>query len=323
MKRLAGFAIAGGIWAGFVGLSTVSSHARPLVPPIEIPPITHAIQSTESYRVNELEEHVRRLSGQVEELNFLLLQMQEKLRQLEENNELRFLELEDKRSEVDSDTNKVARNDGGETERLEKPKTSGPTPNPDEKSLLENKSTTVDKRGPESRALGTLTFDQDGNVVDSQANTSDKLAGLPGVFGDGVDGSVEAAEFGTTPQEVLQAGLGELRARQFERAQQAFSAYLKAWPNDPDAGQAKYYLGESHFWQKDYYRAADSYLEAHNNYPEAKTAPDNLLALGLALAGLNQREVACATYAEVLRQYPESEPRLGKRVRDEQAATRC
>jgi len=168
-----------------------------------------------------------------------------------------------------------------------------------------------------------LTFDAQGNVVDSAPSNSNILSGLPGLFDDGVDGGVEAAKFGPTPSLVLASGINALRARRFKLAEQAFTAHLKAWPKDPDAGKVKYYLGETYFWQKEYYQAATAHLDAHNNYPETETAPDNLLALGLALAGLNQREVACATYAEVLKQYPDSEARLGQRVKDEQSATRC
>ncbi|MEM1317576.1 MAG: tetratricopeptide repeat protein, partial [Pseudomonadota bacterium] len=65
------------------------------------------------------------------------------------------------------------------------------------------------------------------------------------------------------------------------------------------------------------------HLKAHNEFPQAPTAADNLLGLGLSLAGLNQREVACATYAEVLKQYPDARGRLGERVKDEQAAAKC
>lgn len=64
-------------------------------------------------------------------------------------------------------------------------------------------------------------------------------------------------------------------------------------------------------------------METHNDYPTSPVAAENLLGLGLSLAGLNQREVACATYAEVLKQYPDAEARLGQQVRDEQAAARC
>jgi tol-pal system protein YbgF len=297
-----------------------------MVPPGAIPGTVQLAQSEESFRVNQLEEQVRQLNGKVEELNFLLLQLQEKIRQMEEDSELRFQELEDKQSSLGDSPPKVADNPAEEPDRLGKPE-------PSEEVTTSDAKPSPSESGPEiiapplpaqePRALGTLTFDENGNVVDSSQPTSQRLSGLPGIFSDGVEGAVEAAQFGTTPTEVLASGIGELQIRQFKRAEQILQAYLKAWPNDPDVGKAKYYLGESYFWQKEYYRAADSHLDAHNNWPEAETAPDNLLALGLALAGLNQREVACATYAEVLKQYPEAEARIGLRVRDEQAAAKC
>lgn len=317
--------------AGSVALAMLPAHAGQPRPSITVPGVVHSVQSTESFRIIELEDKVRQLTGQVEELNFLLLQMQEKLRQLEEENELRFQELEDKRSGLPDSGTDAAQASGEDTNRLGKPESSeAQTASDDNDSPSANSSSSKVVRSElpklteqEPRALGTLTFDADGNVIDSRSDDQKALAGLPTLFGEATEGAVEASQFGATPSEVFAAGKAELDARNYNRAQQAFAAHLKAWPNDPDAGVVKYYLGESYFWQKDYYHAADSYLEAHNNYPEADTAPDNLLALGLALAGLNQREVACATYAEVLKQYPEAEPRLGPRVRDEQVATKC
>lgn len=300
----------------------IPASAQRLVPPGNIPSISQLAQSEDSFRVIELEEQVRQLNGKVEELNFLLLQLQEKIRQMEEETEMRLQEIEDKRSDLTVEDESVAKLGIKEPERLGKPDTSGAASPPDDNNTASSAVAPPVKQADEPRALGTLIFDDDGNVVDSDASDQ-TLSGLPGIFSDGTDGGVEAAQFGSTPGEVLAAGIGDLKVRQFKRAQQALSAFLKAWPNDPDVGKAKFYLGEAYFWQKEYYRAADSHLDAHNNYPESETAPDNLLALGLALAGLNQREVACATYAEVLKQYPEAEPRLGGRVRDEQAATKC
>ena len=65
--------------AALTGSATMASAQR-LVPPGEIPSVTRLAQSVDSFRVNELEEQVRQLNGKVEELNFLLLQLQEKIR---------------------------------------------------------------------------------------------------------------------------------------------------------------------------------------------------------------------------------------------------
>lgn len=329
MKHVLALVLAGAI---FTSVDAVQAQrAQPLS---NISPLVQHVQSSESFRINELEERVRDLTGKVEELNFILLQLQEKLRQLEEDSEIRFQELEDKRSDAGSTAQPLrppreiagaGRQENIGDNRLGKPDTSGAdrNPAPDAKTTRQAVPGSSAMEGARPSSLGTLTFDQNGNVVDSRSSNPQKLTGLPGVFSDGVEGGVEASQFGSTPQEVLKEGLAQLQLRNYTRAQQAFLAHIKAWPEDPDAGVARYYLGESYFWQKEYYRAADTHLEAHNKYPEASTAPDNLLALGLALAGLNQREVACATYAEVLKQYPTAQPRLGQRVRDEQTAARC
>ena len=51
-------------------------------------------------RITALEEQVRSLSGTIEELNFQILQMQEQLRKMQEDNEFRFQELEQKKTDA-------------------------------------------------------------------------------------------------------------------------------------------------------------------------------------------------------------------------------
>ncbi len=48
-----------------------------------------------------------------------------------------------------------------------------------------------------------------------------------------------------------------------------------------------------------------------------------LLKLGVSMAGLNQREVACATFSEVGKRYPGSSSALKERVKQEQALATC
>jgi len=340
-------------------------------------------QSAEvSVRVIEMEERIRALNGKVEELTFQLLQMQEQMRKMQEDNELRFQELEEKSSSEapsDDDAKSVAtakpQSGSGGTGSLEKPQPSGladASPDgtegdeADAPASTALNSDTLDAAGSDSgeqqgsqpginsdaltlndagaaaepeaqqaprqpqlgtapKSLGTLTFDANGNVINAGRPTysDQKLTKLPGVFSDGVDGGVEAAEYGPTPSAVLQAGQIALKNNRLDRAEGAFRAFLKAWPKDPDVGPAKTYLAEALFQKRQYFEAANMFLDTHNAHPESRVGADNLLGLGLSLAGLNQREVACATYAEVLKQYPADAARLGKRVATEQAAARC
>ncbi len=314
-----------------LAITASPSLAQRMLPDVDRP-VVQLVQSDSSFRVNQLEEEVRRLNGKVEELNFLLLQLQEKLRKMEEDNEIRFQEIEEKQSDAGDSagekTEDVARDEGG-NDRLEKPEPSEPDTASDEKnapSQTTAETAPVQPKKPakprdlKPRALGTLTFDADGNVIDARPEDQ-QIAGLP--EDTVIDEALDASEFGATPDEVFAKGKKALDSRNYETARRALSAHRAAWPKDPAAGQVLHYLGKAQFWKKNYFEAANAHLEAHKNYPETPTAPDNLLGLGLALAGLNQREVACATYAEVIKQYPEAQARLGERVKDEQASAKC
>ncbi len=306
-----------------------------------MPSLVVPAQADQSYRINELEEQIRQLNGRIEELTFQILETQENLRKQQEDYELRFQELEDRQGSASQDrSTDVAESDSGVADRLGKPETTLGGDSSDDAladTTLEERpvadvspdqNTNADdlaRRDLEPRALGTLIFDEQGNVID--AAPSDEagrvLDGLDGNTADALTEALDASVFGSTPEEVLQAAQQAVASRDYPRAEQAARAGLLAWPESAVTGETKAALGEALFWQKRYYDAAQVQLEAHRTAPEAYTAPDNLLGLGLSLAGLNQREVACATYAEVLKQYPDAAPRLAPRVRDEQAAARC
>jgi TolA-binding protein len=295
--------------------------------PLPVTPLVIQAQADPTFRINELEERVRQLTGRVEDLNFLLLQMQENMRKMQEDNELRFQELEDQRGSLSRDPNRDVALGGGLADggsgSLEKPDAASGQDAADDTQTADGGSDVAPAAPP--RALGTLTFDADGNVIDAAPadQAEDALASMERPFGEGSPGAVDASQFGATPGQVLSVARSAIVNRRFGRAETAYRAAMKAWPSDPSAGEMGAGLGEALFWQKKYFAAAEMHLETHRKHPDAQTAPDNLLGLALSLAGLNQREVACATYAEVLKQYPKAERRLGERIKDEQAAARC
>ena len=52
-------------------------------------------------------------------------------------------------------------------------------------------------------------------------------------------------------------------------------------------------------------------------------APDALLRLGQSLAALKQKEMACATFAEVSRKYPKASTSVKQGVEREQKRVHC
>ena len=57
-------------------------------------PVLMAQAGDPTVRIGQLEDEVRKLTGQVQDLNYQLLQMQEQMRQMQKDNEFRFQRLE-------------------------------------------------------------------------------------------------------------------------------------------------------------------------------------------------------------------------------------
>ncbi len=282
--------------------------------------------SDQGYRISVLEEQVRQLNGKIEELNFQLLELQELIRRLQEDNEFRFQELEQKGS-LSGGSNDLATSDttiNTDTDSLEKPEPSEPTNNVASGGNQNQSTQTIDgveiysgEPGVESageQTLGTIQFDENGNIVDSAigkpldltASLNNPQAGLP-----------------DQPDELFDLGFNYVQSGRYEDAERALVKFSDQHSSHPRLPEARFWLGESHLGRGQYQEAAKVYLDAHKRWPNGKFGPQSLLKLGVAVAGLNQRELACATFAEVLQKYPSASRAVKRNVAFEQRAAKC
>jgi tol-pal system protein YbgF len=274
-------------------------------------------------RVTQLEEEIRRLSGTIEELNFQVLQMQEQMRKMQEDNEFRFQELEkggtgasNKKSEAVS----PARTDGAAGSTTSGSTDTTATATPDNGASQDNSASqdgsTTAMPGVE---LGTITVDKNGNVQSTTATGVQNATPNPPS-----DGTAVAALPSTDdPDELYRNAYEFILSGDYPTAEAGFRDHISRFPADPRAADAHYWLGESMLAQKKYRDAAEVFLAANRDYPDAAKAPDMLLKLGVSLKGLNQRDVACATFKEVGKRYPRASDALKQRLKQEQALTGC
>ncbi len=73
--------------------------------------------------------------------------------------------------------------------------------------------------------------------------------------------------------------------REFNKAIKLFSDFLKRYPNDRDADNCQYWLGESHFQLENYIQAEKAFRKVLRNYEHKETklgykTPDAMLMLG-------------------------------------------
>lgn len=274
----------------------------------ELPPATvgqgrspvHKVQSSSDdvFRIGQLEEQVRGLTGRIEELGFQLLQMQEQMRQMQEDNEFRFQQLE-------KGGGSAKRSDAG-------PAVTEPANKQANSSLpgVEDTATasTNSGAGAPPKDIGQIIFDDSGNLVSPGAG-----AIVPGS---------ETASL-NSPDDLYQAGYNHVLAGDYQLAEQVFRDYLDVYPDGPQAADAMFWMGEAQYSQSQFNDAAKTFLDAHKRFPKADKGPETLLKLGMSLAALNNRDTACATYREVLVSYPGASKVVRAKVAHEQKLSSC
>lgn len=293
-------------------------------------PIITVQANNVDYRVSVLEEQVRQLTGRIEDLNFQLLEMQEKLRRMQEDNEFRFQQLEEKRGDLGNSAGEGVTTDEDGFVRLGKSEPSDQqagSADTDGNAVKTAKRTIdgveiydgesgVDENTPNS--LGTILFDEDGNIIDSTIGRPlDLTAGLnnPGLN--------PVSSLPADPDALYQVGYDHVQTGRYEDAELALVAFSDRHPDHPRLPEARFWLGESHLGRSQFRQAAEVYLDLQKRWPNSKYGPQSLLKLGVSIAGMNQRELACATFAEVLQKYPNASRAVRRNVAFEQRAAKC
>jgi tol-pal system protein YbgF len=96
-------------------------------------------------------------------------------------------------------------------------------------------------------------------------------------------------------------------SKQYEKALDAFAAFLVRWPDHPYADNAMYWRGECYFARGDYRRASEQFEGVLARFPAGNKAPDALLKLGLAFQRLGDPVKAKETFDRLAQLYPQSE----------------
>lgn len=292
-------------------------------------------------RITALEEQIRSLSGTVEELNFQILQMQEQMRKMQEDNEFRFQELEEKKSDAGAPADNTVASvatEGNEA-REDIPVEDGDVEAPMQTEVIIDNGTgepgTSGGLGAPPRDFGTITFDDKGNVTggtvgnDATHSVQDGTA-LPApdtnqATSQEATGETRMAALPSSdnPEELYRNSYEFILSGDYGTAEAGFRDHIARFPSDQKAADAHFWLGEALLGQKKYRDAAEVFLASSKQYPSSRKAPDMLLKLGISLVGLDQRDVACETFAEVGRRYPDISGALKQRVKQEQALAAC
>ncbi|KAA5802350.1 tetratricopeptide repeat protein [Alkalicaulis satelles] len=109
----------------------------------------------------------------------------------------------------------------------------------------------------------------------------------------------------------------------FAGARDGFQTFTERHGDHPQAGEAWYWLGETHFVNGDLQDAADAYIASLRADQRGGRAPDALVRLAASLAGLGQTSRACQLLGSFPREYPNASQDARRRAERERTRIGC
>lgn len=279
------------------------------------------------------------LSARAEAMNFQILEMQDQMQKMQEANETRFQFLETgKRADTDvqqaggdtsladagSDQGNNGNLDGGVSEGASQTAASQPS-SADSMAIGSNAPAQGGPaRGEPPQTLGSIRFDASGNVIGETLDATPRAV-QPGPAAGGTAAGDAVASLPTddNPNSLYQASYQYLMSGDYKAAETGFREHVKRYPADPNTAEARFWLGESLYGQGRYPEAATVFIDTQRDYPDSKRAPENMFKLGMTLEKMDNRDVACATFAQIPERYPKAAPAILKRVADERSRAKC
>lgn len=125
-------------------------------------------------------------------------------------------------------------------------------------------------------------------------------------------GQAPAAPAGNEPADpakeklFYEAAFDLIKVKDFDKANQAFSAFLRKYPNSQYAGNAQYWLGEVNLAQGNLQGAGQAFARVSQNYPSHAKVPDSLFKLADVEQRLGNVDKAKGILQQVIAQYPGS-----------------
>ena len=296
----------------------------------------HVAQTQEAaqlaVRIQQLEEQMRVLNGQIDGLTFQLTQMQTLVDRMSQDNEQRLTALEGgapgkppAATQTDGATpSEALPQDPNAAAPLTEIPEQGVKPLPGEEEI--DPSFTEGNASPDALGnsgdplVGTGNGDQ---AIPLGTGAAVPIGGTP-PLDLSFDPNAPDANTGDADADAqYNAGYDAMTKGDYAFAETQFSQFLELYPDNAKATDAANWLGEALIQRAAYDEAAEVLLNAFQKAPDNPRAPDLLLKLGVSLSGAEERETACRTFAEIDKRYTNLTPAFLTRLTAEKTKAEC
>ena len=265
-------------------------------------------------RLQELEQQVRTLTGQVQELEFRATRAEDQLNRALTDVEYRLDLLEGNEP--------AAPGQGGVA--LAPPQTNAAPAAPSTPSVTVDPTAAQPPSTLQDLTIGGATINaQPPAGAGGQPTTSGTLGTLiltPGEGGGGPATPSAAPAVPTDADGQYRYAFDLLQRNDLAGAETAFRDFLNAHDSHWLASNAHFWLGETYFIRSRYNEAAQAFAQGYQAFPDGERAIDSLFKLGVSLSMLGQRDNACLTFSQLADTFPNAPAQI--RIRADQERTR-
>jgi len=117
----------------------------------------------------------------------------------------------------------------------------------------------------------------------------------------------KAAQLQKAPEHLYQQGYEAMKAGEAAKARELFSAFLEQHPRHNLAANARYWIGETYYSEKNFELAVLEFQEVIKNFPDKDKAPAAMLKQGMAFRELGDSKSANYILKKLVDEHPKSE----------------
>lgn len=250
-------------------------------------------------RISDVEDQMRALNGQVEQLSYAVRRMDQALQRLQGDYDQRLSKLE----ETTTNLMAAARN-------AEQPRTHQQVDAHAAAADAGDADAPIPAAPSRVGTLGALKL-QDGKVTGGNVNPqSPPLPETP-------------PDYGLNPQEQYSRAFELLRQANYGDAEKAFKSFIEKNPQDKLIENAKYWYAETLYVRGNFSEAASAFADSFQQNAKGSKAPDSLLKLALSLAAINKNPDACTVLSELKSKYASASASIKTRATELRGKLKC
>ncbi len=165
-------------------------------------------------------------------------------------------------------------------------------------SNLKDEDSGNDNKLNNENSLGSLKIDTKNNNLN---NTNDILS-----TNEESKVDLENYDDNLSPEDQFQAAFDNIRSKNWDKARELFTNFINNNASNQLSGSAHYWLGELYILENKFRDAALVFAEGYQNYPNSIKAPDMLYKLAVSLYEVQKINESCKTLEKLIIDFPKS-----------------